>query len=139
MQDVQNLRKAIYECVIPPLYVGAESRFTPFLLVLILVHLDNLSNKLKAEACEKGSAKYTKLFNLAANYLYATSSFENKLLRELTYEKDIDMASSSCSQTTSWNADLASRVRTRSQNGSLSTVRLRSCWVGGHWNRDRLE
>ncbi|KAF8492621.1 inositol hexakisphosphate-domain-containing protein [Russula emetica] len=40
MQDVQNLRKAIYD------------------------------NKLKAEACEKGSAKYTKLFNLSANYLY---------------------------------------------------------------------
>jgi protein-tyrosine phosphatase len=40
MQDVQNLRKAIYD------------------------------NKLKAEACEKGSAKYTKLFNLGANYLY---------------------------------------------------------------------
>jgi len=40
MQDVQNLRKAIYD------------------------------NKLKVEACAKGSAKYTKLFNLAANYLY---------------------------------------------------------------------
>ncbi|KAH9957448.1 inositol hexakisphosphate-domain-containing protein [Russula dissimulans] len=40
MQDVQNLRKAIYD------------------------------NKLKAEACAKGSAKHTKLFNLAVNYLY---------------------------------------------------------------------
>ncbi|KAI0303565.1 inositol hexakisphosphate-domain-containing protein [Multifurca ochricompacta] len=40
MQDVQNLRKAIYD------------------------------NKLKLEACEKGSAKHTKLFNLAVNYLY---------------------------------------------------------------------
>ncbi|KAI0067260.1 hypothetical protein BV25DRAFT_1819577 [Artomyces pyxidatus] len=40
MQDVQNLRKAIYD------------------------------NKLKAEACEKGSSKHRKLFNLAVNYLY---------------------------------------------------------------------
>ncbi|KAI0255159.1 inositol hexakisphosphate-domain-containing protein [Lactifluus subvellereus] len=40
MQDVQNLRKAIYD------------------------------NKLKVEACSKGSAKHTKLFNLAVNYLY---------------------------------------------------------------------
>ncbi|KAI0052293.1 hypothetical protein FA95DRAFT_1553613 [Auriscalpium vulgare] len=40
MQDVQNLRKAIYD------------------------------NKLKVEACEKGSAKHRKLFSLAANYLY---------------------------------------------------------------------
>jgi len=30
----------------------------------------DLSNKLKAEACAKGSTKHTKLFNLAANYLY---------------------------------------------------------------------
>ena len=28
------------------------------------------SNKLKVEACEKGSAKHRKLFNLAVNYLY---------------------------------------------------------------------
>ncbi|VDC06830.1 unnamed protein product [Peniophora sp. CBMAI 1063] len=40
MQDVQNLRKAIYD------------------------------NKLKVEACEKGTNKYRKLFNLAINYLY---------------------------------------------------------------------
>ncbi|KAI9453330.1 inositol hexakisphosphate-domain-containing protein [Russula earlei] len=40
MQDIQNLRRAIYD------------------------------NKLKVEACAKGSAKHTKLFNLAVNYLY---------------------------------------------------------------------
>jgi len=40
MQDVQNLRKAVYD------------------------------NKLKVEACAKGSAKHTKLFNLAVSYLY---------------------------------------------------------------------
>lgn len=40
MQDVQNLRKAVYD------------------------------NKLKLGACEKGSTKYNKLFNLAVNYLY---------------------------------------------------------------------
>ncbi|TFY82418.1 hypothetical protein EWM64_g1600 [Hericium alpestre] len=40
MQDVQNLRKAIYD------------------------------NKLKVEVCEKGSLKHKKLFNLAVNYLY---------------------------------------------------------------------
>ncbi|KAN0134590.1 Inositol hexakisphosphate domain containing protein [Lactarius tabidus] len=40
MQDVQNLRKAVYD------------------------------NKLKLGTCEKGSTKYNKLFNLAANYLY---------------------------------------------------------------------
>ncbi|KAI9567360.1 inositol hexakisphosphate-domain-containing protein [Boletus coccyginus] len=40
MQDVQNLRKAIYDY------------------------------KLKAEACEKGSAKQGKLMNVAVNYLY---------------------------------------------------------------------
>ncbi|KAA1467713.1 hypothetical protein DENSPDRAFT_832824 [Dentipellis sp. KUC8613] len=40
MQDVQNLRKAIYD------------------------------NKLKVEACEKGSSKHRKLFTLAVNYLY---------------------------------------------------------------------
>ncbi|THH12777.1 hypothetical protein EW146_g7374 [Bondarzewia mesenterica] len=40
MQDVQNLRKAIYD------------------------------NKLKVDACEKGTPKHQKLFNLAVNYLY---------------------------------------------------------------------
>ncbi|KZV73066.1 hypothetical protein PENSPDRAFT_575124 [Peniophora sp. CONT] len=40
MQDVQNLRKAIYD------------------------------NKLKVETCEKGTSKYRKLFHLAINYLY---------------------------------------------------------------------
>jgi hypothetical protein len=40
MQDVQNLRKAIYDY------------------------------KLKAQACEKGSAKQGKLMNIAVNYLY---------------------------------------------------------------------
>ncbi|KAI9439769.1 inositol hexakisphosphate-domain-containing protein [Lactarius indigo] len=40
MQDVQNLRKAVYD------------------------------NKLKLGACEKGSTKYNKLFTLAVNYLY---------------------------------------------------------------------
>jgi len=40
MQDVQNLRKAIYD------------------------------NKVKSEACEKGSAKGQKLFKLTVNYLY---------------------------------------------------------------------
>ncbi|KAI0317069.1 inositol hexakisphosphate-domain-containing protein [Amylostereum chailletii] len=40
MQDVQNLRKAIYD------------------------------NKLKVDACEKGTSKHRKLFNLAVNYLY---------------------------------------------------------------------
>ena len=32
------------------------------------------SNKLKVEACAKGSAKHTRLFKLAVNYLYALRS-----------------------------------------------------------------
>ena len=62
MQDVQNLRKAVYECAIYSLLV-------PCAQVLTLV-LPELSNKLKLGACEKGSTKYNKLFNLAANYLF---------------------------------------------------------------------
>ncbi|EIM91392.1 uncharacterized protein STEHIDRAFT_153038 [Stereum hirsutum FP-91666 SS1] len=53
MQDVQNLRKAIYD------------------------------NKLKVEACEKGSSKHRKLFTLAVNYLYRYATlivFANYLL-----------------------------------------------------------
>ena len=73
MQDVQNLRKAIYECVVQP---ASRAPLTPSLLDADSCLLSgDFSNKLKAEACAKGSTKYTKLFNLAANYLCATVSF----------------------------------------------------------------
>ncbi|SRR6266571_3622650 len=58
MQDVQNLRKAVYEYAILAILV-------PFVQVLT----PDRSNKLKLGACEKGSTKYNKLFNLAVNYL----------------------------------------------------------------------
>ena len=73
MQDVQNLRKAIYECVVQP---ASRAPLTPSLLDADSCLLSgDFSNKLKAEACAKGSTKHTKLFNLAANYLCATVSF----------------------------------------------------------------
>ena len=62
MQDVQNLRKAVYECAI-------HSILIPCAQVLTFA-LPERSNKLKLGACEKGSTKYNKLFNLAANYLF---------------------------------------------------------------------
>ncbi|KIM67616.1 hypothetical protein SCLCIDRAFT_1210267 [Scleroderma citrinum Foug A] len=63
MQDVQNLRKAIYDY------------------------------KLKVEACERGSAKHRKLMNVAVNYLYRYGTlivFTNYLLevRELSAEQE---------------------------------------------------
>ncbi|THH21421.1 hypothetical protein EW146_g157 [Bondarzewia mesenterica] len=62
MQDVQNLRKAIYD------------------------------NKLKVDACEKGTPKHQKLFNLAVNYLYRYGTlivFANYLIemREIPEEE----------------------------------------------------
>lgn len=56
MQDVQNLRKAIYECV----HHGDA--------VLFISHAAN-SYKLKAGACEKGSPKQLKLLGTAVTYL----------------------------------------------------------------------
>ena len=60
MQDVQNLRKAVYECA------------HPILFPVKVLTLPERSNKLKLGACEKGSTKYNKLFNLAANYLFVS-------------------------------------------------------------------
>lgn len=66
MQDVQNLRKAVYECVI-----HSASTLHAVPLGTDPLYSKYFSNKLKAEACAKGSAKHTKLFNLAVSYLYA--------------------------------------------------------------------
>lgn len=57
MQDVQNLRKAIYECVYS------------YLLVYLTLLTAPASYKLKTEACEKGSAKERNLRNITVNYL----------------------------------------------------------------------
>ena len=56
MEDVQNLRKAIYEYARLIIFTKYPADFVR-------------SNKLKAEACEKGTSKHRKLFNLAVNYL----------------------------------------------------------------------
>lgn len=61
MQDVQNLRKAIYECVSRSLHTPLETD------VLMVVRL--CSYKLKVDACEKGSAKQRKLMDIGVNYL----------------------------------------------------------------------
>ena len=59
MQDVQNLRKAIYECVSPhSCSFRLLNKKKPF-----------LSYKLKVDACEKGSTKQRKLFSVGINYL----------------------------------------------------------------------
>lgn len=60
MQDVQNLRKAIYECVRS--CVGSTCNY--------LTWCDRHSYKLKVDACDKGSAKYRKLMGIGINYLY---------------------------------------------------------------------
>ncbi len=65
MQDVQNLRKAIYEYACCPIcFLGA---------ILIV----GCSYKLKVDACEKGTAKEIKLRNLAVNYLYVFFSLSH--------------------------------------------------------------
>ena len=135
MQDVQNLRKAIYECVVQP---ASRAPLTPSLLDADSCLLSgDFSNKLKAEACAKGSTKHTKLFNLAANYLCATVSFfMAKVWALMSWILDTDTASSLSSRTTSLNADLARRVRIRSRSGFLSAARLQSYWAGDHWTRD---
>ena len=125
MQDVQNLRKAVYECAIHFIPV-------PCIQVLTLV-LPERSNKLKLGACEKGSTKYNKLFNLAANYLFVSIRLVIRPHIDIDTNVDIDTASSLCSRITSSNVGLAKRVRIRSLNGSRSIARLRSCWVVGHW------
>lgn len=76
MQDVQNLRKAVYECAHPILFPGK------------VLTLPGRSNKLKLGACEKGSTKYNKLFNLAANYLFVSIRLLVILGRTLTFEWD---------------------------------------------------
>ena len=58
MQDVQNLRKAIYECVARQ-HISVRTRS----------HVDH-SYKLKVAASEKGSTKREKLLNIGINYLY---------------------------------------------------------------------
>ena len=63
MQDVQNLRKAIYE------YLSSD-------LVDFDLHCTSIfSYKLKVEACEKGSLKQQKLKNIAINYLFVTLNY----------------------------------------------------------------
>ena len=61
MQDVQNLRRAIYEFVL----------FLFFSVIIILtIFLKKLvSYKLKVNACERGSLKEQKLRNITVNYL----------------------------------------------------------------------
>lgn len=60
MQDVQNLRKAIYE-----LRIFHFLSLEPWVLTSII------SYKLKCETCEKNSSKQRKLMNIAVNYLFA--------------------------------------------------------------------
>jgi hypothetical protein len=56
MQDVQNLRKAIYEWV----FVN---------ILWAVMFLFWTSNKLKIDACEKGSSKEQKLREITVKYL----------------------------------------------------------------------
>jgi hypothetical protein len=59
MQDVQNLRKTVYE------YVTVANR------VCFSLNVSTYNSyKLKADACEKGSVKELKLKNIAVNYLF---------------------------------------------------------------------
>lgn len=57
MQDVQNLRKSIYECVS---LLSTSGNFTQSIYI---------SYKLKVDACEKGSSKERKLRGITVNYL----------------------------------------------------------------------
>ena len=59
MQDVQNLRKAIYEYVLPAPSTALRHMLTPGLI----------SYKLKVQASGKGSAKERKLMDIGVNYL----------------------------------------------------------------------
>lgn len=61
MEGVQNLRKAVYEYVLS------------ILLPVPVTHTID-SFKLKAEAAEKGSAKYKTLSQQGINYLYRCES-----------------------------------------------------------------
>ena len=55
MESVQNLRKAIYESVLPLLRCNEDSQD---------------SFKIKIEAAERGSSKYNALLHQGINYLY---------------------------------------------------------------------
>ena len=63
MQDVQNLRKSIYEYACP--FIRRWSETGKILIAGLVLH----SYKLKVEACEKGSVKRRKMMDLAVNYL----------------------------------------------------------------------
>lgn len=68
MQDVQNLRKAIYECVPLCRVLMRQGR------LILTPMLGEHSYKLKVSACEKGSAKQRKLMGIGVNYLYEALS-----------------------------------------------------------------
>lgn len=77
MQDVQNLRKAIYE------FVSFIRYFLPSDLILFL------SYKLKVDACEKGTVKEKKLRSIAVNYLWVIILCKTRSSNKFI---DIDMA-----------------------------------------------
>ncbi|KAG5221218.1 inositol hexakisphosphate-domain-containing protein [Salix suchowensis] len=74
MQDVQNLRKAIYE-------------YVTFFVLLIspMLTSDECSYKLKVDACARGSLKEQKLRGITVNYLYRYGTliaFANYLIEQ---------------------------------------------------------
>lgn len=79
MQDVQNIRKAIYE------YVPDAT-----LDILPLADHWSTSYKLKVNACEKGSSKQRKLMDIGINYLYAGASILLLHSHTETYPLGID-------------------------------------------------
>ena len=91
MQDVQNLRKAIYEYVCLHLPPSLSHVF----------HFQINSYKLKYEACEKG-LKQDKLMNIAVNYLFVPPcQIPPRLDTDMERYTDTAMAHSSYSPTTS--------------------------------------
>ena len=70
MQDVQNLRKAIYEYGMFPSF-----RKSPMFI------FQWSSYKLKVEACEKGSNKERKLRSVAVNYLCVVDYLQELCMR----------------------------------------------------------
>ena len=122
MQDVQNLRKAIYEFVL--------SHFASLSLIWFFW---GFSYKLKVDACEKGSSKERKLRNITVNYLYVCSLFFVPL-HFIWWEIGIDMVRWSFSPIIWLRGGNRGKVRRRrSLNGFVSIGKLPSYLGGGHW------
>ena len=124
MQDVQNLRKAIYEFVLSHV---AET------FLCLIWFFGGVSYKLKVDACEKGSAKERKLRNITVNYLYVCSLFFVPL-HFIWWEIGIDMVRWSFSPIIWLRGGNRGKVRRRrSLNGFVSIGKLPSYLGGGRW------